>query len=50
MAALVPYGPEIIGLAFGVGVSAFHGARLVSSLTTERLVKIIGVLLAGLGV
>jgi uncharacterized protein len=49
MAALVPYGPEIIGLAFGGGVSAFYGARLVSSLTSERLVKIIGVLLAGLG-
>jgi uncharacterized protein len=33
LAALVPYGPEIIGLAFGGGVSAFYGARLVSSLT-----------------
>jgi uncharacterized membrane protein YfcA len=49
MTALVPYGPEIVGLALGGVVSAFYGAPLVRSLTSERLVQIIGVLLAGVG-
>jgi uncharacterized protein len=47
--ALVPYGPEIVGLAIGGIVSAFYGARLVGALAGARLVQIIGVLLAGLG-
>jgi uncharacterized membrane protein YfcA len=47
--ALVPYAPEIVGLATGGIVSAFYGARLVRSLTDARLVRAIGVLLAALG-
>ncbi len=48
-ASLFSYAPEIVGLALGGIVSAFYGARLVRSFTSERLVQIIGVLLAGLG-
>src|ERR1700687_6232872 len=47
--ALLPYAPEVAGLAIGGVISAFYGARLVRTLTSERLVQITGVLLAGLG-
>ncbi len=49
-AAIIPLLPQVIGLAGGGIVSAFYGARLVQKLTSERLVRTIGVLLAGLGV
>jgi uncharacterized membrane protein YfcA len=41
--------PEIAGLALGGVASALHGARLVSRLSDRRLVRIIAVLLAALG-
>jgi uncharacterized membrane protein YfcA len=42
--------PEIFGLLIGGMVSAFYGARLVQHLSDARLVRIIAVLLAALGV
>jgi uncharacterized membrane protein YfcA len=48
--AILPYLPEVIGLAIGGIVSASYGAQLVQDLTGERLVQTIGVLLAGVGV
>ena len=48
--AILPYLPEVIGLATGGIVSASYGAQLVQGLTGERLVQTIGVLLAGVGV
>ena len=48
--ALVPYLNEIFGLATGGVVSAFYGARFVSSIKSEHLIKAIAVLLGGLGI
>ena len=48
--ALVPYLNEIFGFAAGGVVSAFYGARFVSSIKSEYLIKTISVLLAALGV
>jgi uncharacterized membrane protein YfcA len=47
--AIVPFLPEIGGLASGGIVSAFHGAKFVRALASKHLVQIIGTLLAGLG-
>jgi len=47
--ALAPHLPEMIGLASGGIVSAFHGAKLVSALSDRRLVTLIAGLLAALG-
>ena len=49
MTSVTPYLPEIVGLIAGGCISAFHGARLVQRLSSERLVQVIGVLLAALG-
>jgi uncharacterized membrane protein YfcA len=48
--ALVPYLNEVVGLAFGGVASAFYGARFVSAIKSEQLIKTIGALLAALGV
>jgi uncharacterized membrane protein YfcA len=48
--AVVPYLNEIVGLAVGGVVSAFYGARFVSAIKSEHLVKIIAALLGALGV
>ncbi|HKW52843.1 MAG TPA: sulfite exporter TauE/SafE family protein [Stellaceae bacterium] len=48
--AILPFLPEVLGLAAGGIASAFYGARLVQRLTSKRLVQTIGVLLAALGV
>ena len=48
--ALVPYLNEIFGLAAGGVMSAFYGARFVSSIKNEYLIKAIAVLLGTLGV
>jgi uncharacterized membrane protein YfcA len=47
--AILPYLPEVIGLAAGGITSAFYGARLVQGLTNRRLVQTIAVLLAAIG-
>jgi uncharacterized membrane protein YfcA len=49
VAAILPYLPEVIGLAAGGIVSAFYGARLVQGLTNRRLVQTIAVLLGAIG-
>lgn len=48
--ALVPYLNEVVGLAVGGVASAFYGARFVSAIKSEHLIKIISALLAALGV
>ena len=50
VAALVPYINEVVGLAVGGVVSAFYGARFVSAIKNEHLIKTIAALLAALGV
>jgi len=50
VAALVPYHNEVAGLAVGGVASAFYGARFVSAIKSEYLVKTIAALLAALGV
>jgi uncharacterized membrane protein YfcA len=50
MAAIVPYTPEVIGLAAGGMMSALYGVRLVRKLSSERLVRLIAILLLGIGV
>lgn len=47
--AIVPYLPEVIGLATGGMITAVFGARIVSRLSNERLVRIIGFLLVSIG-
>jgi uncharacterized protein len=47
--SLVPHLPEIVGLAVGGIVSAFYGASVVKRLSDRRLVGLIAVLLAALG-
>jgi uncharacterized membrane protein YfcA len=49
LAAITPYLPEVLGLAGGGIVSALYGAKLVSVIRSEHLVRVIAVLLAGLG-
>jgi uncharacterized membrane protein YfcA len=48
--AVLPFLPEIIVLAAGGIVSAFYGARLVQGLPSKHLVRVIAILLAGLGI
>jgi uncharacterized membrane protein YfcA len=48
--SLLPHAPEMAGLAAGGVLSAAYGAKLVSRLNDKRLVTLIAVLLAGLGV
>jgi uncharacterized membrane protein YfcA len=48
--ALAPYLNEVAGLGVGGVASAFYGARLVSAIKSEHLVKTIAALLAALGV
>jgi uncharacterized protein len=50
VAALVPYLNEVAGLAVGGVASAFYGARFVSAIKGEHLIKTIAALLAALGV
>src|SRR5262249_48566291 len=50
VAALVPYLNEVAGLAVGGVASAFFGARFVSAIKSEHLIKTIAALLAALGV
>jgi uncharacterized protein len=50
VAALEPYLNEVAGLAIGGVASAFYGARFVSAIKSEHLVKAIAALLAALGV
>src|SRR5215469_10937445 len=50
VAALVPYLNEVAGLAIGGVASAFYGARFVSAIKSEHLVKAVAALLAALGV
>ena len=47
--ALQPHAAEIVGLAFGGVVSAFYGVGLVKKLSSANLVRIIALLLFGLG-
>ena len=47
--ALVPYLNEVVGLAVGGVASALYGARFVSSIKSESLIKTIAALLAALG-
>jgi uncharacterized protein len=48
-AAVLPYWPEIVGLAAGGIFSVFQGVRLVHRLTSKRLVQVVAVLLAAIG-
>ena len=48
--ALLPYLNEVAGLAIGGVASAFYGARFVSAIKNEHLIKTIAALLAALGV
>ena len=50
VAALVPYLSEVAGLAVGGVASAFYGARFVSAIKGEHLIRTIAALLAALGV
>ena len=49
LTAIVPYFPEVIGLAIGGMASAVYGVRLVRRLTGDRLVWLIAFLLIGIG-
>lgn len=49
LASIVPYLPEVIGLAAGGILSAFYGARIVNAISSAQLVKTIVALLAGVG-
>jgi uncharacterized membrane protein YfcA len=46
---VTPHGAEVFGLACGGAVTAFYGPQLIQALTHERLVQIIAVLLAAIG-
>lgn len=50
LSALAPHWAEILGLVCGGVGSAFYGARLVQGLSDKRLVKLIALLLAMLGI
>jgi uncharacterized membrane protein YfcA len=47
--SIIPYLPEVIGLALGGIMSASYGTRLVAALKTERLAQLIACLLAVIG-
>jgi uncharacterized membrane protein YfcA len=47
--AIGPYLPEVAGLALGGTASAVYGVRLVRDLSSARLVRLIAVLLVGIG-
>jgi uncharacterized protein len=49
LADVMPHGAEVVGLTFGGMVTAFYGPRLVQSISGARLVQIIAVLLAAIG-
>src|SRR5438128_1050458 len=49
LAAIIPHWPEVVGLAVGGMASAVYGVRLVRRLSGERLVRLIGFLLVGIG-
>jgi uncharacterized protein len=49
LTAIMPYLPEIGGLALGGMASALYGARLVQVLSSRRLMQLIAGLLAGIG-
>jgi uncharacterized membrane protein YfcA len=49
-AAVLPFLPEVVGLAAGGILSAAYGARLIQRLSSAHLVRIIGMLLAAIGV
>src|SRR5438128_117321 len=49
LAAVAPHLPEVIGLAAGGMVSAAWGVRLVRELSSEGLVRLIALLLLGIG-
>ena len=49
LADVMPHSAEVIGLTCGGIVAAFYGPRLVQTLTSARLVQIIAVLLAAIG-
>jgi uncharacterized membrane protein YfcA len=49
MTAIVPYLPDVAGLAIGGMVSAIYGVSLVRKLSGERLVGLIALLLLGIG-
>ena len=49
LADVMPHSAEVIGLTCGGIVAAFYGPRLVHTLTSARLVQIIAVLLAAIG-
>jgi uncharacterized protein len=50
LSAVVPHLPEMIGLLVGGVASALYGAKVVSRLTNELLVRLIAALLAAIGV
>ena len=49
LTTIVPYLPELVGLAVGGMVSAVYGVRLVRRLTGDHLVWLIALLLVGIG-
>src|SRR5690348_17210602 len=49
LAAIVPHLPEVAGLAIGGMASAAYGVRLVRELSGERLIRLIALLLVGIG-
>jgi uncharacterized membrane protein YfcA len=48
--AVLPYLPEMIGLAAGGIASASYGVQLVKHLASKHLVQIVAALLAGIGI
>jgi uncharacterized protein len=49
LAAILPHLPEVIGLAVGGMANAVYGVRLVHRLSAERLIRLIALLLVGIG-
>jgi uncharacterized protein len=49
LADVMPHALEVIGLTCGGMVTAFYGPRLLQALTSARLIQIIAVLLAAIG-
>jgi uncharacterized membrane protein YfcA len=49
LAAVAPHLPEVIGLATGGMVSAAWGVRLVRQLSSEGLIRLVALLLLGIG-